>query len=411
MPSTTELQRTAASEVPTPGWQLAVISGILGWVLDAFDFFVVIFLVDTLAAHFQVEKRAIVWTISIALAMRPVGALIFGALADRFGRRLPLAVCVIYFSTVTALSAFAPNYSTFVILRALYGIGMGGYWGVGASMAMESAPSSRRGFLSGLMQSGYPIGYLLAAISIETVLPRYGWRTMFCIGLPVALLTSVLVFKAPEPAAWQEHRARSMRSIFQVLWKNRGGFAYLLLVMTFMSCLSHGTQDLYPDFLKSVYGLTRDTVSNVAILYNLSAIAGALLFGQISEQTGRRRGIMLALCVSLASMYPWAHGTSVGVLIVGSCLMQAGVQGAFGVIPAHLSELSPDAIRSLFPGFVYQLGVLVASPAVSIEYALRDRLGYSWALTLFEGTVILSLLVVFRFGPERQGRSFRVATR
>jgi len=398
------------SEVPTPGWQYAVTSGILGWVLDAFDFFVVIFLVDTLAAHFQVEKRAIVWTISIALAMRPVGALFFGALADRFGRRFPLAICVIYFSTVTALSAFAPNYSTFAILRALYGIGMGGYWGVGASMAMESAPSSRRGFLSGLMQSGYPIGYLLAAIGIEAILPHFGWRMMFCIGLPVALLTGVLVFKAPEPVAWEEHRARSMRSIFQVLWRNRAGFAYLLLVMSFMSCLSHGTQDLYPDFLKSVYGLTRHTVSNVAILYNLSAIAGALWFGQISEQTGRRRGIMLALCVSLASMYPWAHGASVGLLIVGSCLMQAGVQGAFGVIPAHLSELSPDAIRSLFPGFVYQLGVLVASPAVSIEYALRDRLGYSWALTLFEGTVILSLLVIFRFGPERQGRSFRITT-
>jgi len=405
---TAQQHRSAVTEVPTPGWQFAVSSGILGWVLDAFDFFVVIFLVDTLATHFQVEKKAIVWTISIALAMRPVGALIFGALADRFGRRLPLAVCVIYFSGVTALSAFAPNYSTFAILRALYGIGMGGYWGVGASMAMESAPTSRRGFLSGLMQSGYPIGYLLAAIGIETILLHFGWRMMFCIGLPVALLTSVLVFQAPEPVAWAEHRAQSMRSIFEVLWRNRGGFAYLLLVMTFMSCLSHGTQDLYPDFLKSAYGLTRHTVSNVAILYNLSAIAGALLFGEISEQAGRRRGIMLALFVSLISVYPWVHGISVGVLIAGSCLMQAGVQGAFGVIPAHLSELSPDAIRSLFPGFVYQLGVLLASPAVSIEYALRDRLGYSWALTLFEGTVILSLLVVFRFGPERQGRSFRV---
>jgi SHS family lactate transporter-like MFS transporter len=407
---TAQQHHPAVPEVPTPSWQFAVSSGILGWVLDAFDFFVVIFLVDTLATHFQVEKKAIVWTISIALAMRPLGALIFGALADRFGRRLPLAVCVIYFSAVTALSAFAPNYPTFAILRALYGIGMGGYWGVGASMAMENAPTSRRGFLSGLMQSGYPIGYLLAAIGIETILPHFGWRMMFCIGLPVALLTSILVFKAPEPVAWEEHRAQSMRSIFQVLWRNRGGFAYLLLVMTFMSCLSHGTQDLYPDFLKSAYGLTRHTVSNIAILYNLSAIAGALLFGQISEQAGRRRGIMLALFVSLASVYPWAHGISVGVLIAGSCLMQAGVQGAFGVIPAHLSELSPDAIRSLFPGFVYQLGVLLASPAVSIEYALRDRLGYSWALTLFEGTVILSLLVIFRFGPERQGRSFRIVT-
>ena len=176
-------QHLAGSEV-TPGWRYAVASGILGWVLDAFDFFVVIFLVDTLAAHFHVEKRAIVWTISIALAMRPVGALIFGAFADRFGRRLPLAVCVLYFSTVTLLSAFAPNYLAFAILRGLYGIGMGGYWGVGASIAMESAPARQRGFLSGLMQSGYPIGYLLAAIAVETVLPHFGWRAMFAIGLP-----------------------------------------------------------------------------------------------------------------------------------------------------------------------------------------------------------------------------------
>ena len=200
-----------------------------------------------------------------------------------------------------------------------------------------------------------------------------------------------------------------MSSIFRALWQHRGGFAYLLLVMTFMSCLSHGTQDLYPDFLKSVYGLARDTVSNIAVLYNMCAIVGALLCGQVSERLGRRRGIILALCVSILSIYPWAHGASVGALIAGSCLMQAGVQGAFGVIPAHLSELSPDAIRSLFPGFVYQLGVLLASPAVSIEYALRDRLGYAWALTLFEGIVILSLIVIFWFGPERAGRNFRAA--
>jgi MFS transporter, SHS family, lactate transporter len=396
-----------AGQPGSPGWQFAVTSGILGWVLDAFDFFVVIFLVDSLATHFQVEKKAIVWTISIALAMRPVGALLFGAFADRFGRRLPLAVCVLYFSTVTLLSAFAPNYATFAIFRGLYGIGMGGYWGVGASMAMESAPSRRRGLLSGLMQSGYPLGYLLAALGIETILPHFGWRAMFVVGLPIALVTSLLAFKAPEPLAWREHRIPSLHSMFKVLWAHRKVFLYLLLVMTFMSCLSHGSQDLYPDFLKSIHGLTRATVSNVAILYNVFAIAGALLFGQISERLGRRVGIMLALCVSLLSIYPWAFGGSVGILILGSCLMQSGVQGAFGVIPAHLNELSPDTIRSLFPGFVYQLGVLVASPAVSVEYAMRNRFGYSWALAIFEGIVILSLVVIFRFGPERRGRSFR----
>lgn len=395
-----------ATREGAPGWQYSVISGILGWVLDAFDFFIVIFLIDTLATHLRVEKHAIVATISIALAMRPVGALIFGALADRFGRRVPLAICVLYFSTITVLSAFAPNYLVFAILRGLYGIGMGGYWGVGASLAMESAPRRLRGVLSGLMQGGYPLGYLLAAVAMQTVLPHFGWRATFCVGFVVAIVTSLLAFRAPEPGAWQMHRPRSIRSMFTLLWESRRGFGYLLLVMTAMSCLSHGTQDLYPDFLKSTHGLARDAVSNIAILYNLCAIAGALIFGHFSERLGRRHTIIAALGVSSIALYPWAFGEATLVLVIGACLMQTGVQGAFGIIPAHLNELAPDAIRSLFPGFVYQLGVLIASPAVSIQYALRDRLGYPRALAWFEGVVICSLVVIFWLGPERRGRDF-----
>ena len=390
----------------TPGWQYAVGSGILGWVLDAFDFFVVIFLVDTLAANFHVGKASIVWTISIALAMRPVGALLFGSLADRFGRRLPLIGCVLYFSTVTMLSAFAPNYATFAVLRALYGIGMGGYWGVGASLAVESAPIRRRGLVSGLMQSGYPLGYLVAALAMESVLPHFGWRAMFCVGFVFALLITFLALKAPESSAWQMHKQGSIGSMFAVLWKHRGGFGYLLLVMTVMSCLSHGTQDLYPDFLKSAHGFSRSTVSMIAILYNSCAIASSTLFGHLSESLGRRYAITLALSVALAALYPWAFGIAPLTLMIGACVMQTGVQGTFGIIPAHLNELAPDAVRSLFPGLVYQLGVLVASPAVSLQYALQERVGYPWALTLFEGTVIALLLVIFNLGPERKGRNF-----
>ena len=396
-------------EPDTPGWQFAVAAGILGWVLDAFDFFVVIFLVDTLAANFHVDKKAIVWTISIALAMRPVGALIFGALADRFGRRRPLIACVLYFSAVTLLSAFAPNYATFVILRALYGIGMGGYWGVGASWAVESAPLRRRGLSSGLMQSGYPTGYLIAAVAMESVLPHLGWRAMFCVGFAIAILIAILALRAPESSAWQHHHQRSIVTMFRVLWENRTGFAYLLLVMTAMSCLSHGTQDLYPDFLKSAHGFARSTVSRIAILYNICAIAASAFFGHLSESFGRRHTIMLGLGVAFMALYPWAFGVAPATLILGACLMQTGVQGTFGIIPAHMNELAPNAVRSLFPGFVYQLGVLLASPAVSLQYALQKCLGYPWALSLFEGVVIGSLIVIFAFGPERKGRDFHAA--
>ena len=396
----------------TKGWQFAVGSGILGWILDAFDFFVVVFLFDTLAAHFHVQKSAVIYTLTLTLAMRPIGAFVFGAMADRFGRKRPLILCVLYFSLVTVLSGFAPTYGFFLAMRALYGIGMGGYWGIGASYAMESAPARFRGILSGMMQGGYPMGYLLAAVVMQVATPSLGWRSVFFLGAPVAVLIVLLTLFAPESVAWQQHRPPSMGKIFSTLFQHAGIFFYLLLLMAVMLCLSHGTQDLYPDFLKSIPGMTSKTVLGmktlygIPILYNIGAITGALFFGQISEKLGRRKAIMLALGVSLLSIPAWAFGSSLITLVLGSYFMQTGVQGAFGVIPAHLNELSPDAVRSLFPGFVYQLGVLIASPATAIEFVLRDHFGYPWALTMFEVCIIVSLMFIFWFGPEARGRSF-----
>lgn len=396
----------AAADPRTPRWGFAAAAGILGWVLDAFDFFVLVFLVDVLAHHFHVSKAAIVWTITLTLAMRPLGALVLGTLADRYGRRSPLVLCVVYFSLITALTPFAPGYAAFVLLRALYGIGMGGYWGVGASLVMESTPRRWRGMLSGVLQSGYPFGYLLAAVALRFAEPRFGWQSMFLSGLVLALLIAVLTLRAPESLAWERHRLPSVGHIFQTLWQHRVSFAYLLLVMAVMTCLSHGTQDLYPDFLKSAHGFTNQTISTLAILYNVGAIAGALIIAHLSDRLGRRRSILMALAISLLAIPAWAFGATWPALLAGSVLMQFGVQGAFGVIPAHLNELSPASIRSLFPGFVYQLGVLAGSPSVSIEYALRSHLGYRWALTVFEGCVIVALIVLFAVGPERRGRDF-----
>jgi MFS transporter, SHS family, lactate transporter len=401
-----ESRANTAEAPPTKNWEYAVASGILGWILDAFDFFVVVFLVDVLAEHFAVGKKEIVWTISFTLAMRPFGALLFGTLADRFGRRKPLMAVIVYFSTITLLSAFAPSYHWFLALRALYGIGMGGYWGIGASLAMESAPIKKRGILSGLMQGGYPFGYLLAALAVIVLIPRFGWRSMFFAGLIPAALTVFLASKAPESEAWRQHRVTSLWAMMKVAFAHGRSFMYLLLVMSVMTCLSHGTQDLYPDFLREIHGLPRNAISYVAMLYNVGAVLGAIFFGRISEFLGRRLSMIAALMLSLVAVPAWVFGSSLVVLVIGSFAMQTGVQGAFGVIPAHLNELSPDAVRGLFPGFVYQLGVLLGSPAVAIEYALRDTIGYRWALASFEGTVIVLLIVIFALGPERRGRSF-----
>jgi SHS family lactate transporter-like MFS transporter len=394
------------------GWHFAVGSSILGWVLDAFDFFVIIFLYDTLADHFHVGKKLIVATVTITLATRPIGALFFGALADRYGRKRPLIACVLYFSAMTVLTGLSPNYTFFAVCRALYGIGMGGYWGIGASYAMESSPRRFRGVLSGMMQAGYPMGNLLAAVAMPTLGAAFGWRSVFFAGAPVALLIVALTAFAPESDAWKQHRPASTGQIFRALTDNIGIFLYLLLMMSVMLCLSHGTQDLYPDFLKSLPGIASQSILGmktpfgVPIIYTFGAIVGALIFGQLSQKIGRRNAIMLALGVSLLSIPAWAFGSTLTVLVIGSYFMQTGVQGAFGVIPAHLNELSPDAVRSLFPGFVYQLGVLIASPATQVEFNLRDRFGYPWALTMFEGTVIVLMIVIFALGPEARNRSF-----
>lgn len=408
----TRIPEPHAHAADTPGWQFAVSAAILGWILDAFNFFVVVFLFGPLAEAFHVSKAAIVFSLTVTLALRPVGALVFGALGDRYGRKLPLIVCVVFFTAFTALSGYAPNYWLFLLMRALYGVGMGGYWGIGASYAMESCPQASRGIVSGFMQGGYPIGYLLAAVAMQVLMTSRGWRAMFLAGFPVMVMIVILTLLAPESESWKVHRSPRFGTIMRTLFDNPKLFAYTLVLMAAMNSLSHGSQDLYPNFLRSIPVLASQSifgmklVYGVPIVYNLGAVLGTLFFGHISDRLGRRRSMILALVLCLISIPAWSFGVSMGVLVLGSFAMQGGVQGAFGVIPAHLAELSPDSIRSLFPGLVYQLGVLIASPSVTLEYSLRDRIGYPSALAAFECFIIAALLFLFIYGPEKLGRNF-----
>jgi SHS family lactate transporter-like MFS transporter len=388
------------------GTHHALMAGFLGWTLDAFDFFVIVFLYDTLSHHFGVSKKAIIFTTTATLALRPVGAFIFGLLADRYGRRIPLMANVIYFSIIELLCGFAPNYTVFLILRALFGIGMGGEWGVGASLAMEAAPTRWRGILSGILQSGYSIGYLLAAMATRFVLPAWGWRPMFWLGALPALLALYIRTKVPESEAWQHHRVGSMGDVLRVVAANYKRFLYLVVLMVFMMFLSHGTQDLYPDFLKEIHKVAASRVADIAMIYNVGAVIGAVIFGFLSQSLGRRKGMMAALALCLLVMPFWAFGGSVPVLIVATVFMQMGVQGAWGVIPVHLNELAADAARGLMPGMAYQLGILFAAPTNSIEYALRERFGYQWALAGFEIVTIVALVLLLWRGAEEHSRSF-----
>jgi MFS transporter, SHS family, lactate transporter len=384
----------------------AVLAGFFGWTLDAFDFFVVTFMYDILARQFGVPKKDIILTMAATLAMRPVGALLFGLLSDRYGRRVPLMMNVIYFSVIEVLCGFSPNYKFFFLMRTLFGIGMGGEWGVGGSLAMEAAPVRWRGILSGILQSGYPIGNLLAALAARFILPVWGWRPMFWIGALPALLALYIRAKVPESEAWKQHRAGSMGDILRIIaleWKR---FLYLVVLMTFMMFLSHGTQDLYPDFLQEVHRASAAVRANIAVIYNIGAVVGAIIFGHLSQVAGRRKGMIAALGLSLITIPFWAFGGNLTTLIAAAFIMQAGVQGAWGVIPVHLNEMSADSTRGLMPGLTYQLGILFASPTNSIEYALRDRVGYQWAIAAFEVVTILTLTVLLLLGSERHSRSF-----
>jgi SHS family lactate transporter-like MFS transporter len=397
---------TTISSSGSKGQIHAVLAGFLGWTLDAFDFFIVVFLFDRLATQFGVSKKDIVLTTTVTLAMRPVGALLFGLLADRFGRRIPLMANVIYFSIIELLCGFAPNYRAFLILRALFGIGMGGEWGVGASLAMEAAPVRWRGILSGILQSGYSIGFLLASLAARFLLPAWGWRPMFWIGALPAFLALYIRTKVPESEAWKQHRAASTAQVLRIVAREWKRFSYLVVLMFFMMFLSHGTQDLYPDFLKEVHKISDAMRANILIIANIGAVVGAIIFGHLSQVAGRRKGMLAALGLSLLLIPLWAFGEGLAVIVVASFLMQAGVQGAWGVIPVHLNELSADAARGLMPGLAYQLGILMASPTNSIEYALSHHFGYQRAIAGFEVVTILTLALLLWSGSEAHGKSF-----
>jgi MFS transporter, SHS family, lactate transporter len=376
----------------------------LGWTLDAFDFFVLVFVLPKIGAEFHRSVADIAFAITLTLAMRPVGAAIFGWLADRYGRRVPLMIDVLLYSVVEVLSGLAPSYGWFLFLRALYGIGMGGEWGVGASLAMEAVAPKWRGFFSGLLQEGYAVGYLLAAAAYFLVYPLFGWRAMFFIGGAPALLTLYIRAKVPESEAWQRTRP-DRAAIFRALRKNFPMFAYLCVFLAAMSFVSHGTQDLYPTFLEKQRGLGPHHVAEIAIIYNIGAVLGGVFFGYISDSWGRRRSIATALILAIFIIPLWIGARSIALLITGAFLMQFMVQGAFGVIPAHLSELSPPEVRGLFSGMAYQVGVLLAANAAFLEALLAQRWNYANAMGLVAVTAFVLGTVIVLLGRERAGGS------
>ena len=387
----------------------------LGWALDALDFFLVTFVLGPIGHDFGQTIPKIAFAITLTLMMRPVGALIFGWLGDRFGRRIPLMVDIVFYSVMELLTAFAPNFTVFLVIRALFGIGMGGEWGLGASLAMESLPTHTRGLFSGILQQGYAVGYLLAALVFWIVFPHFGWRGLFVAGALPAFLVIYIRARVPESPVWTRDRSQQhVRLKMPVLFRQHGVlFIYAALLMTAFNYMSHGTQDLYATYLQKQRGFDPNETSKIAIVYAFGMICGGTIVGQLSQSWGRRRVIILAALCGMLLIPLWIFAPSTALLIMGGFLIQFMVQGAWGVVPVHLNELSPPAYRGTFPGLAYQLGNFAAAYAAQQQARLAESFrlpngqpNYAMTMALVEAVVFVVIIFLAAIGPEKRGKEF-----
>jgi SHS family lactate transporter-like MFS transporter len=383
-----------------------VAAGFLGWTLDAFDFFLVVMTLTAIAKDFGKSDAAIALSITLTLAFRPVGAFIFGLLADRYGRKIPLMIDLVFFSIVEVLTGLAPNYTTFLVLRALFGIGMGAEWGVGASLVMEKVPPRLRGLVSGLLQQGYAAGYLLAALCYLLVFPHWGWRPLFFIGGLPALLALFVRARVQESDVWRETRHETWSHLGRAIASHWKLFLYITLLMAMMNMVSHGTQDMYPTFLERDWAFAPRTRAALTAFSQVGALVGGVLLGLYSDRLGRRRTIAIALAGALLMIPLWAFAPATPLLWIGAFFMQFFVQGAWGVIPAHINELAPDGVRGFLPGFAYQCGVALASQIPHVQALFAAGTTYAQTMALSAGLVFIAGAVVALAGPERRGVAF-----
>ena len=390
----------------------AFLASFLGWTLDAFDFFLMSFTLGAIAKDFSVEVPAVALAITLTLACRPVGAFIFGRLADRFGRRPILMIDILLFAVLEVGSAFSPNLTVFLILRALFGVAMGGEWGIGASLTFETIPDKARGAVSGILQQGYACGFLLASVVNWALFELIGWRGMFIVGVVPALLVVYIRMFVEESPVWKKgEHVKAKLSFFAAMRGHWKLAAYVIVLMTAFNFFSHGTQDLYPQFLRTTHHFDNGMVSLLTIVGNLGAICGGIAFGAWSERLGRRKAIIFAALLALPILPLWAFAQTPILLGAGAFLMQVAVQGAWGIIPTHLNELSPDAVRGTFPGLMYQLGNLLAAINAVWQADIAKFYGdnYSISLAIVAGVAAVAIIALTAAGVEKKGVVFGAA--
>jgi SHS family lactate transporter-like MFS transporter len=399
--------RSSPRESSPDPWFGSFLCAFAGWGLDGFDFFLVVFSLTAIGHSFAKDDKTVALALAATLAFRPVGAFIFGLIADRYGRRLPLTINLLAFAVVEVFTGLAHSFGQFLLVRAVFGVVMGGQWGVGASLAMEKAPVRLRGLLSGILQEGYAVGYLFAAAAYSLMFDHFSWRPLFFLGpLPALAAAAFVALNVGESEVWRRQRQPDWRGLWQTLTGHWKLFVYVTVFMMSMHMTSHGTQDLYPTFLQREWGIGAKERALLSAVSMVGGIAGALLVSSISDKIGRRRAMVIALFIGLCVIPMWAFSPGLPLLILGAVLMQFCVQGAWGVLPAHLSEISPDSIRGSLPGLGNQCGVLLASAVVYLEAAFVHNGRYSSAMAGTAAVVFVLAIVMTALGSEKRGVTF-----
>ncbi|KAK4067964.1 MFS H+ sugar transporter [Trichoderma simmonsii] len=409
------------------------------WTWDAFDFFTVSLTVADLAKQFDKQTTDITWGITLVLMFRSVGAILFGVAADRYGRKWPFIVNNLLFIALELGTGFCNTYKQFLACRALFGVAMGGLYGNAAATALEDCPEEARGIISGMLQQGYAFGYLLAAAFARGLVntTSHGWRPLFWFGACPPVLFIAFRLMMPETQTYRERERMRIEagqnrsndeSVGKVFIKE-GKVAvkrhwilltYLVLLMAGFNFMSHGSQDLYPTMLTNQLGFSADKVTVTQVVANLGAMTGGTIVGFVSQSVGRRFSIIICCIVGGALLYPYTfvHDTSI---MAAAFFQQFCVQGAWGVIPIHLMELSPGAFRTFVVGTAYQLGNLVSSASSTIEARIGERFplpptasgtkryDYGKVICIFMGCVYAYVLILTFLGPEQLRKSFDVA--
>ena len=388
-------------------WFGAFLAGFSGWTLDAFDFFLVVLSLTSIGHEFGQDVKHMTLALTATLAFRPVGAFFFGGISDRFGRRLPMVVNLCLFAVVELATAFAPSFAAFLAIRAVFGVVMGGQWGVGVSLAMEEVPTRYRGVLSGLLQQGYSLGFLLAAGAYFLIVPGHGWRPLFYLGSVPALAAAVFVaLRVRESEAWIHNHQSSFAGLGRALVSHWKLFLYLTIFMMAMHMSSHGTQDLYPTFLEHDWGIANQQRAELTAVSMVGAILGGLSIGWISDRIGRRWAMVGAMAGAVAAIPLWAFAHTLPLLVLGAILMQFCVQGAWGVVPAYVAELSPDSVRGTLPGLGNQVGVLLSSVVVYLEAAFARGRTYAVSMSMTAALVFCLAAMMAAVGRERRAVEF-----